>query len=167
MPPAFRDATLEPESSDRRPTFRFENVPRPVPCAEAARIAGDVAERHGLEQGLVIGVMRVESGFVANAISGAAAVGLMQVMPTSGEKSGCGDLFAPEDNADCGARILASFLRYYKGSLMLGLSGYNAGHAMPDAARRETRTPRNFGYVEDVLRARARFLRRGCKGWEP
>lgn len=148
------------------PVFRPKIVPRRLPCEEAVRIARDVASRHGLDVGLVIGVMRVESGFVANAMSPAPALGLMQVTPWSARPLGCGDLFDPNANAECGARILASFLRYYKGDLMLALSGYNAGHAMPNAARKESRIPKNFDYFENVLRARARWLRRGCEAWD-
>jgi soluble lytic murein transglycosylase-like protein len=129
-------------------------------------LAREVAGRHGLEFGLVLGVMRVESRFTANVLSPVSAVGLMQVMPLSGRQAGCGDLFEPAANAECGARILKAFLRYYKGNLVLALSGYNAGHAMPDKARKETRVPRNFQYVEDVLRARARYLRFGCDAFD-
>jgi len=150
----------------RRDVYWPEFVPRPVPCPDVVRLAKDVAARHRLEHALVVGVMRVESGFVANVISPAGAVGLMQVMPSSGKREGCGDLFSPDDNVECGARILAAFLRHYNNNLLLALSGYNAGHAMPDQARSAQRVPRNFQYVENVLRARARFLRFGCKAWE-
>jgi len=150
---------------DRRQAFRPDLAARQIECADVVDLAREAARRHGLEAGLLIGVMRVESGFVANSISAATAVGLMQVMPGSGRQAGCGDLFEPGANAECGARILAAFLRYYRGNLMLALSGYNAGHAMPDKARKDSRTPRNFQYVEDVLRARARYLRHGCRAF--
>ncbi|MBM4395469.1 MAG: lytic transglycosylase domain-containing protein [Deltaproteobacteria bacterium] len=165
--PADRPDTPEAAATtDRREPYCPEVAPRPVACADAVRIAKDVAVRHGLETGLVVGVMRVESGFVANAISRATAVGLMQVMPGSGRQAGCGDLFSPDENAECGGRILKAFLRHYKGNLVLALSGYNAGHGMPDRAKKETRIPRNFRYVEDVLRARSRYLRHGCREWD-
>ena len=151
---------------DRRASLRPDFVARTLTCDAAVRLARMVASRHGLEPGLILGVMRVESGFVENIISYATAVGLMQVMPASGQQKACGDLFDAEQNAECGARILAAFLKYYKGSVTLALSGYNAGHGMPDRARKETRTPRNFQYVEDVLRVRARWLRHGCREWE-
>lgn len=134
-------------------------------CERLAVLASEAAAREGLEPGLLMGVMRVESAFVANAMSPVGAVGLMQVMPLSGQRAQCGELLDPEKNVACGARILARFLRYYKGNLTLALSGYNAGHGMPNAAQKESRTPRNFQYVEDVLRARARFVRQGCAAW--
>lgn len=160
-----RDA-CETWVAERRGAWRPATTPKPLACADAVRIATEAARRHGLDPGLVLGIMRVESGFVTNAISPATAVGLMQVMPATGKQKGCGDLFDPLENADCGARVIDAFLRYYKGDLILGLSGYNAGHGMPDRARRESRVPKNFQYFEDVLRARARWLRHGCKEWD-
>lgn len=162
----FRPGSLDGVMTGRRSLHVFPFQPNLLSCDRVVEIAREVASRHRLETGLVIGVMRVESGFIANAISPATAVGLMQVLPSSGERIGCKDLFDPIENADCGARILAAFLRYYKGNLMLALSGYNAGHAWPDRAKKERRVPLNFKYVEDVLRARARWLRDGCKAFE-
>jgi len=162
----FRDTEEQGAVTDRRSPYRPALDARPLACVDAMAVASGVAPRHRLDAPLVLGVMRVESGFVANTISPATAVGLMQVMPGSGVQKGCGDLFDPGENAECGARILEAFLDYYGGNLTLALSGYNAGHAMPDKAKRESRTPRNFQYVEDVLRARARYLRHGCGAWE-
>ena len=115
---------------------------------------------------LQVGIARVESAFTANVLSPVAAVGLSQVMPYVADRLGCGDLFDPAANLDCGARVLAGFLRSFGGNLVSALSGYNAGYGMPTRARKETRTPRNFQYVEDVLRARARWLRKGCAAWD-
>jgi soluble lytic murein transglycosylase-like protein len=150
----------------RRAAASFPYVPRRVACTEIVRIAREVAARTGLEAGLLIGVMRVESAFTTNAISPAAAVGLSQVMPSNGERLGCGDLFEPVSNVTCGATVLARWLDRFQGNLVSALSGYNAGHSMPTRAREEHRTPRNFQYVEDVLRARSRFLRQGCRAFD-
>ncbi len=152
--------------ADRRKPASFPYVPRRIPCEELARIAREVAARQGLDAGLLIGVMRVESAFAANAISDAAAVGLTQVLPWIGDKLQCGDLFDPASNVDCGAKVLARWLARFDGNLVSALSGYNAGHGMPTRAREERRVPRNFQYVEDVLRNRSRFLRHGCPAWD-
>jgi soluble lytic murein transglycosylase-like protein len=151
---------------ERRTPVSPSYVARRIACSEVRKIAEEVAPRHGIEPGLLFGIMRVESAFVANAISRAAAVGLSQVRTTVASRLDCGDLFDPKQNADCGARVLARFLKYYGGNLMLALSGYNAGHGMPGNARKEQRTPANLEYVENVLRARARYLRAGCKPWD-
>lgn len=155
-----------PDPGGRRPAFKPPFVARPVPCDDAVTLARNAAKKHGLEAGLLIGIMRAESGMIRNAISPARAVGLIQVLPWIGEKLGCGDLFDPALNVDCGARILKDFLAHYGNDVTLGLSAFNAGWAMPDAARKESRVPKNFQYAEDVLRARARWLRAGCKAFE-
>jgi len=111
---------------------------------------------------LLVGIVRAESNFRKDARSSAGAMGLTQVMRATAKAKNCGSLADPYENLECGARVLASFMKYYNGSLILGLSGYNAGHGMPNAARREKKLPTNFDYVETVLWARSRFLYRGC-----
>lgn len=165
MVPGDRHAAEPATPTDRRAAATFPYLPRWIPCEDVARIARAAAARAGLEAGLLVGVMRVESAFSANAISSAAAIGLSQVMPAVGEKLSCGDLFDPEANAACGATVLARWLSRFDGNIVSALSGYNAGHAMPTHARAEQRIPRNFQYVEDVLRQRSRFLRHGCSAW--
>ncbi len=155
-----------PSATDRRASATFPYIPRRVSCEEVARIAREAALAEGVETGLLIGVMRVESAFASNAISGATAVGLTQVLPWIGEKLACGDLFDPRSNAACGAKVLARWLERFDGNLVSALSGYNAGNGMPSRAREERRVPKNFQYVEDVLRNRSRFLRRGCTAWD-
>ena len=72
---------------------------------------------------------------------------------------GSGDDF---DTASAGIKVLKGFLRYYDGDIMYALSGYNAGFAQPNKARREGRLPKNHSYVEKVLAARTSYLRHGC-----
>jgi len=127
-----------------------------VPLLEAA------AQENRLDRGLLVGIVQVESTFRPAAESRAGALGLMQVMPFNGRKLACGDLTDPELNIACGVRVLKGFLRYYGGDIVYALSGYNAGFAQPNKARREGRLPKNHAYVEKVLGARAAYLRHGC-----
>lgn len=115
-----------------------------------------------VETALLVGIVRTESNFRPDALSPAGAIGLTQVLKTTAKAKGCGDLYDPLENLKCGARVLRAFLKHYNGDLYLGLAGYNAGHAIPDKARREQELPSNVQYVEDVLWARANFLARGC-----
>ena len=121
------------------------------------------AKAGGIETALLVGIVRVESNFNPGIRSGAGARGLTQVMPSTGKAHGCGDLYDPVQNLACGVKVLKGFLKYYDGNLVLALSGYNAGHYYPDKADRTSTVPRNFKYVEDVLRARAHFLLYGCR----
>ncbi len=120
------------------------------------------ASKAGVDPALLVGVVRVESNFNPNARSGAGAIGLTQVIPSTAKSKGCGPLYDPRANLLCGARVLKGFLDYYNGNLVLALSGYNAGHYYPDQADRNSTVPRNFSYVEAVLHARSHFLLHGC-----
>lgn len=135
---------------------RQERCEALVPTIKAA------AQATGLDPALLVGVVRVESNFRADARSGAGAMGLMQIMPRTAKGTGCGDPWSPEENVLCGARVLAQFMKAYDGKLVYALSAYHAGWRWPNMARDASRLPKNFGYVEKVLVARAHFLKRGC-----
>jgi soluble lytic murein transglycosylase-like protein len=131
-------------------------------CADLLPLIRKAAEQAGVESALLVGVVRTESDFRNDVRSHAGAIGLTQVMPATAAGKKCGDLSDAYENLLCGSRVLAAFLTYYKGNLLLGLSGYNAGHAMPTQAGRNRALPANVTYVEDVLWARSVFLSRGC-----
>lgn len=147
--PTASDIRVAPSEASRR-------------CAELWPLIRRAAEEAGVEPALLVGLVRVESNFRNDARSPSGAAGLTQVMKATARAKKCGDLTDPYQNLLCGARVLAAFLEYYRGDLILGLSGYNAGHGMPEAAQNARGLPRNIEYVEAVLGARARFLFRGC-----
>ncbi len=141
----------------------------PVGPSEASRRCADLwplirkaAQEAGVEPALLVGVVRAESNFRNDVRSSAGAMGLTQVMKATARAKKCGDLSDPYQNLLCGARVLASFLDFYQGDVLLGLSGYNAGHGLAEAAREARGLPQNIEYVETVLWARARFLFKGC-----
>lgn len=131
-------------------------------CARLLPLIRKAAREEGVETSLLVGVIRTESNFRNDVKSSAGAIGLTQCMRATARAKKCGNLSVPYQNLKCGARVLAAFLKYYDGSLVLGLSGYNAGHGMPNAARKEKKLPSNIEYVETVLWARSRFLYLGC-----
>jgi len=85
------------------------------------------AERHGLDGLLVAAVVEVESGFHPGAVSPMGALGLMQVMPSTGELYGHADLLEPRVNLEAGSRYFADLIEYFSGDLELALAAYNAG----------------------------------------
>ena len=131
-------------------------------CTKLQPLVRKKAAQYGVDPALVNGIIRVESRFNPEAVSRVGAKGLMQVMPSTAKGLRCGDLFEPEENIDCGIRVLRGFLRYYKKDLIYSVSGYNAGFRIPNRARKKSALPSNIWYVERVLAARARFLRQGC-----
>ncbi|MEO8464265.1 MAG: lytic transglycosylase domain-containing protein [Gammaproteobacteria bacterium] len=77
---------------------------------------------------LVLAVIDVESNFDRFAISGASALGLMQVMPFWVKELGYKDknaLFAIETNVLLGCQILRFYLEMERGNLVQGLARYN------------------------------------------
>lgn len=131
-------------------------------CRDLLPLIRQVAWESGMDPALLVGLVRTESNFRPDARSPVGALGLTQVMPLTGRAKKCGDLRDPAENLRCGARVLQAFLQWYKGDLYLSLSGYNAGHGMPDRAARTRGLPANADYVESVLWGRSRFLNRGC-----
>lgn len=107
----------------------------------------------GLEQALVLAVIRQESGFRADAISRAGARGLMQLMPPTAKRTAKSIsipysksrlLLEPTYNVRLGQAYLAQMLNRFKGSYILAIASYNAGPARVASwikARGDPRTP--------------------------
>ena len=77
---------------------------------------------------LVMAVIRAESGFDAEAVSPAGAVGLMQLMPATARRLGIrpDELRDPARNVLGGVRLLAVLLRRYRGDVVSALVAYNS-----------------------------------------
>lgn len=87
------------------------------------------SQRHRVDGLLVAAIVSAESGFVPDAISPKGAVGLMQLLPSTGSLYGAVDLHDPSVNIDAGSRYLARLLREFNGDLELAVAAYNAGPA--------------------------------------
>ncbi|MCH2169189.1 lytic transglycosylase domain-containing protein [Myxococcota bacterium] len=93
------------------------------------------AREHGFDPWLVVSVMEVESHFDRRAVSEAGALGLMQILPTTGREvahwdgvawSGRQTLFDPVVNVQLGVAYL-EYLRDWFGDLETTLAAYNWG----------------------------------------
>jgi soluble lytic murein transglycosylase len=128
------------------------------------------AENYRLEPQLVAAVIYQESKFDADAVSDAGAVGLMQLLPetgqgiadrTGGEHWRPEDLRSPELNVRYGSWYLRHLLDKY-GDERLALAAYNAGQANVDRWREEG-TGIEFAetrhYVERVQELKAIYAR--------
>ncbi|HOI09105.1 MAG TPA: transglycosylase SLT domain-containing protein [Myxococcota bacterium] len=162
-PAARKDAAARGKPpATRRPALATGATAASQRCSELMPLIARVSQETEVELAMLVGILRTESNFRNDVRSRVGAQGLAQVMPSTARAKKCGDLGDPYQNVLCGARVLKGFVEYYRGDLILGLSGYNAGHAMPNQARRTRELPANTDYVEKVLWARARFLDRGC-----
>ena len=117
------------------------------------------ARRHGLDPGLALAVVRVESCFDVRARSVAGAEGLMQLMPATARELGVADAFSTPENLDGGSRYLARMLERFDGDETLALAAYNAGPGHVTRHGGVPPFPETVAYVARVLAARARYLR--------
>lgn len=100
----------------------------------------NAAHRYGLEPAFVAAVVKTESGFDKDAVSVDGAIGLMQVLPTTGEwiawRRGLefdkDKLYDPEVNLDYGCWLLNFLLERYGGNEKYALIAYNAGYGRLD-----------------------------------
>jgi len=85
------------------------------------------AVRSGLEPGLVLALIQVESAFDSYAISYAGARGMMQIMPFWKQEIGRDDdnLLDTATNLRYGTTILAHYINIEKGSVIKALARYN------------------------------------------
>jgi len=85
------------------------------------------AIRNGLQPELVAAVVRAESGFLPDNVSVKNAIGLMQLIPSTGELMGANDLTDPYENVRAGTKYLKYLSALFEGDDLLTLAAYNAG----------------------------------------
>jgi soluble lytic murein transglycosylase-like protein len=126
------------------------------------------ARRHRLEPRLVLAVVHVESRYDAFAVSNQDAMGLMQILPSTGEWlapqvgvpwHGPQTLFDPIANVRLGVAYLRQLLDRYDGNLDAALAAYNWGPGHIDGRLRQG-TPLPVAYVDLVQRAYERAPQR-------
>jgi len=76
---------------------------------------------------LVLAVISVESAGKADAVSGAGASGLMQLMPATATRFGVTDRLVAEENISGGVKYLDFLMQEFDNDPILVLAGYNAG----------------------------------------
>ncbi|WP_082101576.1 LysM peptidoglycan-binding domain-containing protein [Demequina rhizosphaerae] len=116
------------------------------------------ARKHGVDPALAQAISYQESGFDMRAVSPANAVGVMQVIPTSGEWASdmAGrklDLLDPEDNVTAGILILRYLTRSFS-KVDDAIAGYYQGAA---AVRDHGYHSDTVGYVASVKALMSRF----------
>ena len=119
------------------------------------RYAGEIrgaAARYGISERLVAAVIRVESGFNAQAVSRKGARGLMQLMPATATTLGVRDAFNPAQNIDGGVRHLRGLMERYRHNLPLALAAYNAGEQAVTVYGGVPPYPETQEYVARILR---------------
>ena len=99
----------------------------PIAPGDYGTLIEKYAAQNNLQPSLVRAVIQTESSGNPRCVSGAGAMGLMQLMPENVKEAGISDPFDPEQNIAAGTKQLAGLLSQYHGDLDLALAGYNAG----------------------------------------
>lgn len=93
------------------------------------------SEEYNLDKSLVYSVIKIESGFKKDSLSKAGAMGLMQILPSTGKdmairlKMSVDDvnLYDPQTNIKIGCYYLSYLLNLYDGNVVNTLCAYNWG----------------------------------------
>jgi soluble lytic murein transglycosylase-like protein len=127
-------------------TTGVSELPASVPYGAEITAA---AKRHGLDPALLAGLVKQESGFNANARSGAGAQGLTQLMPATAAGLGVTNPLDPAQSLEGGAKYLAQQLKAFDGDVARALAAYNAG---PGAVQRFGGVP-PYAETQNYVRA--------------
>lgn len=120
--------------------------------ATYAWLIRDAASRRALSPKLVEAIVRVESDFNPREVSNKGALGIMQVIPSTGARFGVHrhELFDPARNIAAGTAYLAWLRNRYRGDLDRMLAAYNAGEGAVDRYDGVPPFPETREYVRRV-----------------
>lgn len=90
-------------------------------------IFAKASSAYQVPEGLIRAIAFHESGYQAQAVSSAGAMGIMQLMPATVQTMGVHDPFDAEQNIMGGTKLLSQLLQKYDGDLKLTLAAYGAG----------------------------------------
>jgi soluble lytic murein transglycosylase-like protein len=136
--PVFRDdaARLRYQAWFNEMSSRLKRrLPDDQSRTEFLEVAWYEATRAGLDPGLVLGLIQVESAYRKYAVSLVGARGYMQVMPFWTSVIGDSNrraLFDMQTNLRYGCSILRMYLDMERGNLYLALGRYNGSRGKPE-----------------------------------
>ena len=131
-------ATVFPDSSATTPS-------------ELEPIFDKAARQYGISKDLLMAVAKAESNYNPSAVSGAGAIGIMQLMPDTANNLGVSNPYDATENIMGGARYLSQLLTQYNGDASLALAAYNAGSGNVDKWIKIPPFKETQNYVSKVL----------------
>jgi soluble lytic murein transglycosylase-like protein len=165
-PPDARDAAAAADAKAReefRNTLLFQRMTNQPNARRFEALIQQYSKMHKLDPALVKAVIAVESAFQPDAVSPKGALGLMQIIPDTGERYGIvGDrkrtaeqkLLDPATNLRIGTRHLRELLGLFAENLELALAAYNAGE---QAVEQYARTVPPFAETREYVKLVQQF----------
>lgn len=96
------------------------------------RLIIQAAREEGVDPNLMLSIARAENGaFDPTAVSGAGAIGIMQMLPATGAAYGADDLTDPVQNVRASAKFLKALVDKYANPILVA-AAYNAGEPKVD-----------------------------------
>jgi soluble lytic murein transglycosylase-like protein len=126
------------------------SIATPEVPASLLTLIDTISANYGVDPGLVRAVIKTESNFNRWAVSNKGALGLMQLIPSTGRRYGVRDFFDPQQNIDGGVRYLRFLLEKFNGDLDLSLAAYNAGENLVQRTGRIPSIPETTNYVRKI-----------------
>src|ERR1700722_9738356 len=80
------------------------------------------AQKHGVDEKLIAGVIEAESNYDAKAVSRKNALGLMQLLPSTAAHYAVTNIFDPAQNIEAGTHYLKDLLGKYRGNVKFALA---------------------------------------------
>lgn len=91
------------------------------------RAVKNASKKYGVDENLIMSVIKNESNFDPYAKSSAGAQGLMQLMPSTAQALGVSNPFDITQNVNAGTEYLRNLLDMYGNCKQIALAAYNAG----------------------------------------
>ncbi len=140
-------------TTPKAPPGALRGTGKPPGFHRLSGIVEDAAHRYEVDPLLVNAVINQESGFRADAVSKAGAMGLMQLMPATAKALGVHNPFDPRQNVEAGTALLRQLLDRYGGNIELALAAYNAGPEAVDKYGGVPPYPETQSYVRSIMQA--------------
>lgn len=144
-----------------KPSAMMQRMLRHPNLVKVEPLIKKLAKQYSVDAALIKAVIAAESGFNAAAVSPKGAIGLMQVIPETGQRYGVQadkkrtveqKLTDPTINLPTGVRYLRDLLKLFSGKQDLALAAYNAGEGAVQKYRNQIPPyPETQNYVKTVL----------------